>query len=240
MGKLKELNSKVQEQVKSYNLEFTYNSKEFPWTIKVCEKFSTIERKLSKMWGIMIFFSLASKESFDYASEILDQYLPISTQYRNHTLLLVGTHHDSEHEVSSSDIKELVNKHSICYFPCSSQNNFNIQHMFMYFISQLIFQIIHYPRWLTVRSSLKDKLATAVTSRNTARIKQLLATNTRSLSELLKCDWSLIHIAAWEGFFECVFLFLQYDPTCINATNSANWTPLHIASRMGHFYVVEY
>lgn len=236
--KLEELNAKVTPKKTRYEIPITLQHRETSLIIKTHTAF-TKSIKLSSLSGVVFVFSLSSNESFEYISNLLDEYTLLA-QNQKHAILLVGTHSDCEIEVSNAKIKELVRKHSIVYFPCSAQSNSNIQNIFSTFFSLLTFQVIHYPRWLSLRSSFKDKFSQAVVARNTTRIKQLLAQTPKSPSELLKCDWSLIHIAVWEGFFECVYLFLLYEPNCVHCTNSNGWTPLHIASRMGHIYIAEY
>ena len=242
---------------------YTFLDKSVQLSFQYMEHFrkeSIEEIKKNQVQGIFFFFSLDDRESFEYAEYLLNSFKNncATTDFLSNSiginqnsmtinckqaLLLVGTKSDLPRKVQTNEGKLLAKQFDVQYYECSAKENENIIESFTDLMNQIEFIWFNYQHWLNTRELIaRDKLCNYIVSRNYIKIKSLLLSNKSTPAEqFVKFDWSPIHVACWEGYYECVSLFILFDPDCINCKAKNNyWTPLHIASRIGNVSLVKF
>ena len=189
--------------------------------------------------GFLFMFSLTSKESFESVRVLLKLFFTICAGNDKKAFLLVGTMCDDEEGVVvlDKDALALARQYRINYCKCSAKENIHIDKAMNDIFSQMEFERFYLTQWRLIRDEFKDKLSNCVISNQINKAKVLLTQGSLP-STINKFGWAPIHIACWDNNIEFVYLFLQFEPACVNIPNKIGWSPLHCASRMGNIKIV--
>ena len=193
--------------------------------------------------GILFIFSLASFESFEAIKSTIKLYYKMfGAGGEKKANILVGTQCDNPSiVVSEREVITFAKQFRINVAMCSANENLFVDSTLQDLIMQMEYEKIHLVKWKSRKEEMKDKLVMAIFTNQFNKTIQLLTQQQYSPSILNKFGWAPIHVACWEGNLEVVFVFIQFQPDCVNVQSKPyDWTPLHCAARAGHSKIVEF
>ena len=188
---------------------------------------------------VLFVFSVANHDSFKYIDNELAQHFK-ELRDNKIPMMLVGTCTDLDAEVSTEEIEMLSDTYLVPYYPTSTSDLQSITSMFNSMLGHLAFKRLQYDRWTASASFLKDKAGVAVLRGSENLLRKSLQLCVPVPGKPVVDGWTLFHICAWAGNILCASIVLQCEPSAITCSDAKGYSPLHIASRMGHTTFVKF